>query len=124
MNKDVKEIYKKLFALSADDEGEYDCPEEDCEVYEEEDCDDEDCALNPPEFLIGASNVYRTANFIVRQHLFLIRNSEEGTYSLSCDTYFDRNAERDRAYECYFGERLRIDGKRVPSMLYARHYVK
>lgn len=119
MNKDVKKIYKKLFALSADDKREYDCG-----AYAEEDCDEEDCALNPPEFLIGASNVYRTAKFIVRQHLFLIRNSEEGTYSLSCDTYFDRNAERDRAYECYFGERLRIDGKRVPSMLYARHYVK
>ena len=116
MNKVAKKIHKKSSALSADKKSKRN--------YVEGYCGDEDYMLNPPEFLIGASNVYRTAKFIVRQHLFLTHNSDEGTYSLSCDTYFDRNAERDRAYEYYFDERLRIDGKRVPSMLYARHYVK
>lgn len=116
MNKDVKKIYKKSSVLSAGKKSKRN--------YVEGYCDDEDYMLNPPEFLIDASNVYRTQKYIVKQHLFLTHNSDEGTYSISCDTYFDRNEKRDRAYECYFGERLRIDGKRVPSMLYARHYVK
>ena len=47
------------------------------------------------EFLKGASNVYRTRHFIVRQRLGLLYNDEESNQLISRDTYYERTPERD-----------------------------
>ena len=47
------------------------------------------------EFLKGASNVYRTRHFIVRQRLGLLYNDEESNQLISRDTYYSRTPERD-----------------------------
>ena len=40
------------------------------------------------EFLKGASNVYRTPHYIVRQRLGLLYNDEEANQLISRDTYY------------------------------------
>ena len=50
------------------------------------------------EFLRGASNVYRTRDYIVRQVIEL-HSDGEGGYLVSRDTYFRCTPRRDREYE-------------------------
>ena len=49
------------------------------------------------EFLRGASNVYRTRDYIVRQVIEL-HSDAEGSYLVSRDTYFRCTPRRDREY--------------------------
>ena len=74
------------------------------------------------EFLKGASNVYRTRHFIVRQRLGLLYNDEESNQLISRDTYYARTPERDAEYEIRFHKRIRIDGKRIPTNVTVREY--
>ena len=43
-----------------------------------------------PDFMMSASNVYRTPHFIVRQRLGLLFNDEESNELISRDTYYAR----------------------------------
>ena len=74
------------------------------------------------EFLKGASNVYRTRHFIVRQRLGLLYNDEESNQLISRDTYYARTPERDAEYEIRFHKRIKIDGKRIPTNVTVREY--
>ena len=74
------------------------------------------------EFLKGASNVYRTRHFIVRQRLGLLYNDEESNQLISRDTYYSRTPERDAEYEYRFRNRIKIDGKRISTNVTVREY--
>lgn len=76
------------------------------------------------DFLKGADNVYRTSEYIVRQEISVTTDEIMIGMILSTDTYFERTAERDIAYETIFSYRGdKIDGKRMKSKLSTRKYV-
>lgn len=76
-----------------------------------------------PDFVVGADNVYRTNQFIVKQSLRVQFDDIEGNAVVSNDVFYKRTKRRDYEYEQIFGDRKRIDGKRLPSTMYARKYV-
>lgn len=72
----------------------------------------------------GASNVYRTKDFIVCQKLSFIRLSARNLLIMSEDIYFLRSEKRDYEYEFIFKPRgSKIDGKRIHTASYTRIYV-
>lgn len=75
-----------------------------------------------PEFTENATNVYRTKQYIVKQIIGIQYGCEENNVVYSRDTYYKRTPERDREYEILFCRRRNIDGKRLPSTMYAREY--
>ena len=58
-----------------------------------------------PEFLVDATNVYRTKGYIVKQQITL-HDSELGSYLLSRDTYYRCTDKRDREFEEAFAYRI------------------
>ena len=48
-----------------------------------------------PEFVIGADNVYRTKNYIIKQVIFLDKSLSENNSITSFDTFYLRNRKRD-----------------------------
>ena len=76
-----------------------------------------------PEFIIGADNVYRTAEYIVKQSLSLQFDDSEGNFVVSNDVFYKRTKRRDNEYEQIFSDRKDIDGRRLPSNMYARKYI-
>lgn len=76
-----------------------------------------------PDYLKGATNVYRTKQYIVKQILGIQYSQEENNVVFSRDTYYRRTPERDKEYEILFCLRRNIDGKRLPSTMYARIYI-
>ena len=80
--------------------------------------------MKVPEFTVDATNVYRTENYIVKQCIGIKYGHEENNVIFSHDTYYARNRHRDNAYERYYCERKNLDGKRLPTTMYARKYVK
>ena len=65
-----------------------------------------------PEFLVGATNVYRTRGYIVKQCV-----------ALSRDTYYRCTPKRDREFEAAFADRKNVNGKRIPTAMYTREYI-
>lgn len=76
-----------------------------------------------PSFIKGASNVYRTKNFIVKQVLHMSHNEKEGSLLMSHDTYYARTPVRDKQYMILFGDQRNVNGKRVVTAAYTRRYV-
>ena len=76
-----------------------------------------------PDFMVDAMNVYRTRDYIVKQVVGVKVSEVENIVVLSHDTFYRRTKKRDREYELIFCERKHIDGKRIPSTMYARTYV-
>ncbi len=76
-----------------------------------------------PDYLKGATNVYRTKQYIVKQILGIQYSQKENNVVFSRDTYYRRTPERDKEYEILFCLRRNIDGKRLPSTMYARIYI-
>lgn len=76
-----------------------------------------------PEFLDGATNVYRTKEYIVKQIISIRYDAEENNAVISRDTYYRRTEKRDAEYEIAFCMRKHIDGKRLPTTMYARTYI-
>ena len=81
------------------------------------------CEDDIPDFAIEASNVYRTKHFIVRQQLAYSKSELFGGLICSHDTYYLRTHERDLEYEDFFFDRLDLDGKRIPALMYSRKYI-
>ena len=77
-----------------------------------------------PDFIIDADNVYRTRNYIVKQVLSLEMPTVEDNGIKSYDTFYKRTSIRDKQYNLIFRDRKSIDGKRLPSTMYARKYIK
>ena len=76
-----------------------------------------------PDFIVDAMNVYRTRDFIVKQVIGIKYSDVENIAVISNDTFYRRTKKRDREYERIFWERKQINGKRIPSTMYARTYV-
>ena len=77
-----------------------------------------------PDFLIDADNVYRTKHFIVKQVIEIIENDIEDNGIISHDTYYRRTTARDLAYNMAFMDKVKINGKRLPSTQYTRRYIE
>ena len=75
-----------------------------------------------PDYFKDATNVYRTRLYIVKQRITL-RIDEYGSYLFSHDTYYRCTPERDRQYEAVFAKRIRVNGKRIHTDMYARTYI-
>lgn len=76
-----------------------------------------------PEFLVNATNVYRTQEYIVKQQIMYKNDSVLGTYLFSLDTYYRCTLTRDLEYEERFSDRIEVDGKRISAKVYVRKYV-
>ena len=77
-----------------------------------------------PDFLIDADNVYRTKSFIVKQSMEIVENDIEENGIISHDTYYRRTTARDLAYNMAFMDKVKINGKRLPSTQYTRRYIE
>jgi hypothetical protein len=77
-----------------------------------------------PDFLIDADNVYRTKSFIVKQSIEIVENDIEENGIISHDTYYRRTTARDLAYNMAFMDKVKINGKRLPSTQYTRRYIE
>jgi len=75
------------------------------------------------DLLEGATNVYRTRDYIVKQEIEVLVNRHDNNAVVSHDTFIRRTKLRDRFYEILFCARKNIDGKRLPSTMYDRKYV-
>ena len=76
-----------------------------------------------PDFLVRATNVYRTDCYIVRQQVMYKNDALLGAYLCSKDTFFCRTPERDRLYALAFPKREEADGKRIRTLMYVRKYI-
>ena len=79
--------------------------------------------IKEPDFCIGADNVYRTDNYIVKQVLNICRNEDQANTLISTDTYYERTVDRDFVYGLWFAERKDKNGKRIPATMYTRKYI-
>ena len=77
----------------------------------------------PNDFLKDATNVYRTKHYIVKQVIQIKYDKREDNIVCSHDTFYARTKARDLAYETVFCNSKKIDGKRLPTTMYARTYV-
>lgn len=77
-----------------------------------------------PDFLIDADNVYRTNSYIVKQVIQIIENDIEDNGIVSHDTYYRRTTARDLAYNMAFMDKVKINGKRLPSTQYTKRYIE
>ena len=120
----MKESLKNFFAMLAGVDpsdieiyaGEEDEVADD--IYDEDEGDD--CEL--PDFVQGATNVYRTKSYIVKQNVSLGHQGLESTTLISRDTYYVRTPKRDAIYESIFEGNKDLDGRRIPTMAYFRTY--
>ena len=120
----MKESLKNLFAMLAGVDS------SDIEIYageEDENTDDvydedEEDGCELPEFVQGATNVYRTKSYIVKQNVSLGHQGLESTTLISRDTYYVRTPKRDAMYESIFEGNKDLDGRRIPTMAYFRTY--
>lgn len=98
----------------------------DDEDFDMEGADDEEIGeeddFEIPDFIRGASNIYRTREFIVKQVISLAHHGLDSAKLISTDTYYLRTPGRDACYEGIFGENKDPDGKRIPTMAYFRSY--
>ena len=76
-------------------------------------------AERTPDFLLGATNVYRTKNYIVKQRVTVHTDADNTSWLFSRDTYYCRTPRRDREYEAVFAG----EGKRIPSSMHIRMYI-
>ena len=76
------------------------------------------------DFVKGATNVYRTEQYIVKQLIEIRGDQKKGLAIVSHDTFFRRTVRRDAEYELMFFMREHIDGKRLPSTMHNRRYIR
>ena len=118
----MQDSLKKFFAALAG------VDPSDIEIFgEEEDengaIDDEgkdECEI--PDFVQGATNVYRTKSYIVKQNVSLGHQGLESATLISRDTYYVRTPKRDAVYERIFDGNQNLEGRRIPTMAYFRTY--
>lgn len=77
-----------------------------------------------PDFIIDADNVYRTKHYIIKQILVLDNCSNTDNHIMSHDTFYTRTKKRDSQYEFIYDNKPNINGKRLPSTMCSRKYVK
>ncbi len=77
-----------------------------------------------PDFIIDATNVYRTKKYIVKQNLYMDYDINNSSILFSQDIYYLRNKKIDRLFDLIFQDRQHLDGKRVRSTSYSRKYIQ
>lgn len=77
-----------------------------------------------PEFIVDADNVYRTKHYIVKQILNLETCNNENNQIISFDTFYLRTKLRDKQYELIYYSKQNLNGKRLPSTMSSRKYIK
>ena len=77
-----------------------------------------------PDFMVDATNVYRTDNYIIKQDLYLDSDIDNQDFLYSKDTFYLRNRQIDKLYEMIFAGRKNINGKRIPSKSHQRKYIR
>ena len=75
-------------------------------------------------FAKGATNVYRTENYIVKQVFGIQLDNKLGNVTMSYDTDYLRTPELDAIYEYMFSDTKNIDGKRLHTTMYVRTYIE
>ena len=120
----MKESLKNFFAMLAGvDPSDIEIfGEEEDEVADDNYDEDEEDDCDLPEFVQGATNVYRTKSYIVKQNVSLGHQGLESTTLISRDTYYVRTPKRDAMYESIFEGNKDLDGRRIPTMAYFRTY--
>lgn len=73
--------------------------------------------------LRDATNVYRTAEYIVKQVVAIKHDERQNTVFVSYDTYYYRTPDRDRTYERLLRKRVNVDGRRLSTSMYSRVYI-
>ena len=58
-----------------------------------------------PDFIKGATNVYRTKKYIVKQRIDIEVDMEDDNVLISYDTYYVRTQKRDKEYEYGMSEK-------------------
>ena len=76
--------------------------------------------LDEIDFLDDATNVYRTNEFIVRQHITFVSNGVGTTRLMSEDIFYLRTELRDY----YYDELFENEGKRIHSAMSVRSYIE
>ena len=120
----MKESLKNFFAMLAGvdpSDIEIYAGEED-EIADDDYDEDEEGNCELPDFVQGATNVYRTKSYIVKQNVSLGHQGLESTTLISRDTYYVRTPKRDAIYESIFEGNKNLDGRRIPTMAYFRTY--
>lgn len=79
-----------------------------------------DMNLDEVDFLSNATNVYRTEEFIVSQHITFCTGGLGVARLLSEDTFYIRTKKRDMQYEKLFTG----NGKRIHSAMFVRTYIE
>jgi len=79
--------------------------------------------IKTPEFIEDATNVYRTKNFIVKQCIGIQCDGKENNVIFSHDTFYKRTRSRDKYYESVYRDRKNINGKRLPTTMFARSFI-
>lgn len=77
-----------------------------------------------PDFMIDATNVYRTKKYIVKQNLYLNYEIDNSSILYSKDVYYLRNKKLDKLFDLIFQDRQHLDVKRVHSTSYSRKYIQ
>lgn len=84
-------------------------------------CDAFDIDIEDVDFINeDTTNIYRTDEFIVSQHLAFCGDGFGSTRILSEDTFYYRTKLRDMIYEKLFSD----DGKRLRSSMFVRTYIE
>ena len=121
MKQNLKNFFAELAGVDPSQiETSLDDEDFDMEGADEEEMGEDDFEI--PDFISGASNIYRTREFIVKQVISLAHHGLESAKLISTDTYYLRTPGRDACYEGIFGENKDPDGKRIPTMAYFRSY--
>lgn len=121
MKQNLKNFFAELAGVDPSQiETSLDDEDFDMEGADEEEMGEDDFEI--PDFISGASNIYRTREFIVKQVISLAHHGLDSAKLISTDTYYLRTPGRDACYEGIFGENKDPDGKRIPTMAYFRSY--
>ena len=82
------------------------------------------CKIKLEDILYGATNVYRTKKYIVKQCMGMEYHEELDNCFCSQDTFIKRNKALDKEYERLFSYKQNIDGRRIHSTMYSRTYIE
>lgn len=77
-----------------------------------------------PDFMVNATNVYRTKNYIVKQVMGIRHDPAKPNVVFSFDIYYRRTIMRDFQYQQIFRDKENLNGKRLPTTMYSRTYIE
>ena len=79
--------------------------------------------INIPDFMVDATNVYRTKHYIIKQDLYVSNTPDSQDVLFSSDTFYKRTKQLDKLYEMIFSDRSNVDGRRIKCTSHSRKYI-